>query len=143
MLQEVNTKHPIFYNRNETKLYIVTAPGIINAINPLPANTEIIELPFNNNNEIDLETLSKALLDKGLYCLLIEAGATFNSFLLANKWVDELDYFIGSKILLDNNAKAGFNLTSNTPLQNGTPLTLIATKTLENDIYLHYAIDAL
>lgn len=143
MLQEANTQHPIFYNRNETKVYIVTAPGTIHAKTLLPTNTEIIELPFNNNNEIDLEALSKALLEKGLYCLLIEAGATFNSFLLANKWVDEIDYFIGSKILLDNNAKAGFNLTSNTPLQNGTPLTLLASKTLGNDIYLHYAIDAL
>ena len=143
MLQEVQAAHPIFYNRSETNVYIITAPGIINAKNTLPANTEIIEIPFNSNKEIDLGALSKALLNKGLYSVLIEAGATFNSFLLANKWVDELDYFIGSKILLDNGAKAGFNLTSNTPLQNGTPLTLLVSKTLENDIYLHYAIDTL
>jgi diaminohydroxyphosphoribosylaminopyrimidine deaminase/5-amino-6-(5-phosphoribosylamino)uracil reductase len=143
MLQEVHAAHPIFYNRSETNVYIITAPGTIDANNPLPTNTIIIEIPFNNNNEIDLGALSKALLEKGLYSVLIEAGATFNSFLLANKWVDEIDYFIGSKILLDNNAKAGFNLSSNTPLQNSTPLTLLASKTLENDIYLHYAIDAL
>ena len=59
------------------------------------------------------------------------------------KWVNELDYFIGSKLLLDANAKAGLDIATSTPLQNAAPLTLLESRSFENDMYLHYAIGGL
>lgn len=143
MLDPAEASHPIFYNRTETKVFVVTAPGAYAAGKPLPANTEIIETPFNTNGEIDLDILGKQLLQKGLYSVLVEAGAMFSSYVLSKNWVDELDYFIGSKLLLDANAKAGLDIATSTPLQNAAPLTLLESMSFENDMYLHYAIEAL
>jgi diaminohydroxyphosphoribosylaminopyrimidine deaminase/5-amino-6-(5-phosphoribosylamino)uracil reductase len=143
MLESAKASHPIFYHRTETKVFIVTAPGAYAAGKPLPANTEIIETPFNTNGEIDLDTLGKQLLQKGLYSVLVEAGAVFSSYVLSKKWGNELDYFIGSKLLLDANAKAGFDIATSTPLQNAAPLTLLESMSFENDMYLHYALGTL
>lgn len=143
MLDPAKASHPIFYNRTETKVFVVTAPGAYAGGKPLPTNTEIIETPFNANGEIDLDTLGKQLLQKGLYSVLVEAGAVFSSYVLSKNWVNELDYFIGSKLLLDANAKAGLAIDTSTALQNATALTLLESKSFENDMYLHYAIEAL
>lgn len=141
MLETANDSHPIFYHRTETKVFVVTAPGAYAAGKPLPTNTEVIETPFNANGEIDLDTLGKQLLQKGLYSVLVEAGAIFSSYVLSKKWVNELDYFIGSKLLLDANAKAGLAAATNTPLQNAAGLTLLESMSFENDMYLHYKIE--
>lgn len=141
MLESAQSSHPIFYHRSETKVFIVTAPGDIDVRTQLPANTEFIETPFNDNGEIDLDTLGKQLLQKGLYCVLVEAGAVFSSYVLSKNWANELDYFIGSKLLLDANAKAGLAATTNTPLQNAAGLTLLESRSFENDMYLHYKIE--
>lgn len=143
MLEPAKASHPIFYNRVTTKVFVITAPGAYAAFKPLPANTEVIETPFNSNGEIDLDTLGKQLLQKGLYSVLIEAGAVFSSYILSKNWVNELDYFIGSKLLLDTNAKAGLDIDTSTPLQNAAPLTLLESMSFENDMYLHYAIGSL
>jgi diaminohydroxyphosphoribosylaminopyrimidine deaminase/5-amino-6-(5-phosphoribosylamino)uracil reductase len=143
LLAPAQGAHPIFYNRVTTKVFIVTAPGAIDKNRQLPPHTEIIETPFTTNGEIDLDTLGKELLQKGLYSVLIEAGAMFSAYLLSKNWVNELDYFIGSKLLLDSNAKAGLDIAQSTPLQNAASLTLLASMSFENDMYLHYAIEAL
>ena len=143
MLEAAQAIHPIFYNRVATKVFVVTAPGAMDKGVKLPAHTEIIETPFAANGEIDLDTLGKQLLQKGMYSVLIEAGAVFSSFVLSKKWVNELDYFIGSKLLLDSNAKAGLDIATSTPLQNAAPLTLLESMSFENDMYLHYAIESL
>lgn len=143
MLEAAQASHPIFYNRSETKVFVVTAPGAYAAGKPLPANTELIETPFTANGEIDLDMLGKQLLQKGMYCVLVEAGAMFSSYLLSKNWVNELDYFVGSKLLLDANAKSGLDIATSTPLQNAAPLTLLESRSFENDMYLHYAIESL
>ena len=143
MLEPAQAAHLIFYNRVATKVFIVTAPRAIDGSVRLPAHTEVIETPFAANGEIDLDTLGKQLLQKGLYSVLVEAGAMFSSYLLSKNWVNELDYFIGSKLLLDANAKAGLDIATNTALQNAVPLTLLESISFENDMYLHYAIEAL
>ncbi|MEK0413050.1 MAG: hypothetical protein RL070_538 [Bacteroidota bacterium] len=143
MLESAQSSHPIFYNRTETKVFIVTAPGAIDVRTQLPANTEIIETLFNTSGEIELDTLGKQLLQNGLYSVLVEAGTVFSSYVLSKNWVNELDYFIGSKLLLDTNAKAGLAVATNTPLLNAAPLTLLESMSFENDMYLHYAIEAL
>ena len=143
MLEHAQASHPIFYSRIHSKVFVVTAPGAYPAGKSLPANTEIIETPFNTNGEIDLDILGKQLLQKGLYSVLVEAGAVFSSYVLSKNWVNELDYFIGSKLLLDANAKSGLDIATSTPLQNAAPLTLLKSLSFENDMYLHYAIEAL
>ena len=90
-----------------------------------------------------MDTLGKQLLQKGLYSVLVEAGAVFSSYLLSKNWINELDYFIGSKLLLDANAKSGLDIATSTPLQNAAPLTLLESRSFENDMYLHYAIGSL
>ncbi|MFZ9214820.1 MAG: bifunctional diaminohydroxyphosphoribosylaminopyrimidine deaminase/5-amino-6-(5-phosphoribosylamino)uracil reductase RibD [Sediminibacterium sp.] len=132
---------PIFYPRTHTKVYIVTAPNIIASTTPLPNNIEIIETTFNSNKEIDTNILGKQLLEKGLYCILVEAGEIFSGYLLSKNWVDELDYFIGSKIALDNEALAAYKLSKNKVLSQELPLTLLSSTTFNNDIYLHYTIN--
>lgn len=141
MLESAQSSHPIFYNRTETKVFIVTAPGTIDVRTQLPTNTEIIETPFNTSGEIDLDTLGKQLLQKGLYSVLVEAGAIFSSYVLSKNWVNEIDYFIGSKLLLDTNAKAGLDIATSTPLQKAAGLTLLDSRSFENDMYLHYKIE--
>ena len=143
MLEAAQAIHPIFYNRVATKVFIVTAPGAIDKGIQLPAHTEIIETPYNANGEIDLDTLGKQLLQKGMYSVLVEAGAVFSSYVLSKKWMNELDYFIGSKLLLDANAKSGLDIATSTPLQNAAPLTLLESMSFENDMYLHYALGSL
>lgn len=132
---------PIFYQRIHTKVFIVTAPNTIAPNTPLPSNIEIIETPFNSNKEIDVSVLGKQLLEKGLYSILVEAGEIFSTFLLTKKWVDELDYFIGSKTLLDNQAVTESAVSKNIVLDQKLPLTLLRTIPFDNDIYLHYAIE--
>ena len=131
---------PLFYQRTHTKIYIVTAPDTTTPTRPLPSNIEIIETPFYSNKEIDTNILGKQLLEKGLYSVLVEAGEIFSSYLLSKKWVDELDYFIGSKILLDNQAVAESAVSKNIVLNQELPLTLLSAMPFDNDIYLHYAI---
>ena len=131
---------PLFYQRTHTKIYIVTAPDTTTPTRLLPSNIEIIETPFNSNKEIDTNVLGKQLLEKGLYSVLVEAGEIFSSYLLSKKWVDELDYFIGSKILLDNQAVAESAVSKNIVLNQELPLTLLSAMPFDNDIYLHYAI---
>lgn len=131
---------PIFYQRIHTKVFIVTAPNTIAPNTPLPSNIEIIETPFNSNKEIDVSILGKQLLEKGLYSILVEAGEIFSTFLLTKKWVDELDYFIGSKTLLDNQAVTESAVSKNIVLDQKLPLILLRTIPFDNDIYLYYAI---
>jgi diaminohydroxyphosphoribosylaminopyrimidine deaminase/5-amino-6-(5-phosphoribosylamino)uracil reductase len=140
ILDEQYATLPLFYQRNHTKIYIVTAPDTTTPTRPLPSNIEIIETPFNSNKEIDTNVLGKQLLEKGLYSVLVEAGEIFSSYLLSKKWVDELDYFIGSKLLLDNQAVAESAVSKNIVLNQELPLTLLSAMPFDNDIYLHYAI---
>jgi diaminohydroxyphosphoribosylaminopyrimidine deaminase/5-amino-6-(5-phosphoribosylamino)uracil reductase len=131
---------PIFYQRTHTKIYIVTAPHIIAPTRPLPSKIEIIETPFNLNKEIDITILGKQLLEKGLYSVLVEAGEIFSSYLLSKKWIDELDYFIGSKKLLDKQTLAESAVSKNIVLEQELPLTLLSTMPFDNDVYLHYTL---
>ncbi len=140
ILDEQYATLPLFYQRTHTKIYIVTAPDSITPTRPLPSNIEIIETPFNSNKEIDTTILGKQLLEKGLYSVLVEAGETFSSYLLSKKWLDELDYFIGSKILLDNQTLAESAISKNIVLNQELPLTLLSVIPFDNDIYLQYAI---
>jgi riboflavin biosynthesis pyrimidine reductase len=92
------------------------------------------------NKEIDITILGKQLLEKGLYSVLVEAGEIFSSYLLSKKWIDELDYFIGSKKLLDKQTLAESAVSKNIVLEQELPLTLLSTMPFDNDVYLHYTL---
>jgi diaminohydroxyphosphoribosylaminopyrimidine deaminase/5-amino-6-(5-phosphoribosylamino)uracil reductase len=143
LLQAINNGHPIFYKRSQTQLYIVTAPGAVDKNIALPHNTQIVEIDFNSKGQVNLETLGKKLLSLEIYNVLVEAGAMFSSFLLEQNWVNELHYFMGSKLLLDAGGLHAIIGTDNKNLANSKNLSVISAQTLGNDIYLHYAIDSL
>ena len=143
LLQASNSGHPIFYNRSHTQLYIITAPGAVDSNVALPHNTQIVEIDFNSKGQVNVEMLGKKLLSLEIYNVLVEAGAMFSSFLLEQNWVNELHYFIGSKLLLDAGGLQAFTGTDNKNLADSKNLSVISTQTLGNDIYLHYAIDSL
>jgi len=143
MLQEQNSDLPIYYNRTNTQVFIVTAPNALQKNQLLPNNVRIIEIDFNATNEVNLTQLGKALLDAGLYHVLIEAGSMFSSYVLEHQWADELHYFIGSKILLDSAAKPAFTSTHPTKLSNSMQLSVVKSLTFKDDVYIHYKIDSL
>jgi len=143
MLQEQNSDLPIYYNRTNTQVFIVTAPNALQKNQLLPNSVRIIEIDFNANNEVNLNQLGKALLDAGLYHVLIEAGSMFSSYVLEHQWADELHYFIGSKILLDSAAKPAFTSTHPTKLSNSMQLSVVKSLTFKDDVYIHYKIDSL
>jgi diaminohydroxyphosphoribosylaminopyrimidine deaminase/5-amino-6-(5-phosphoribosylamino)uracil reductase len=143
LLQAINNSHPIFYKRSHTQLYIVTAPGAVDKNIALPSHTHVVEIDFNSKGQINVEMLGKKLLSLEMYNVLVEAGAMFSSFLLEQNWVNELHYFIGSKLLLDAGALDAFTGTKNKNLADSKDLSVISAQTLGNDIYLHYAIDSL
>ena len=143
LLQATNNGHPIFYNRSQTQLYIVTAPGAVDGSLTLPHNTHIVEIDFNSKGQVNLEMLGKKLLSLEMYNVLVEAGAMFSSFLLEQNWANELHYFMGSKLLLDAGGLHAFVGTENKNLADSKNLSVISAQTLGNDIYLHYAIDSL
>jgi len=143
LLQATNNGHPIFYKRSHTQLYIVTAPGAIDNNVALPSHTQIVEIDFNSKGQINIEMLGKKLLSLEMYNVLVEAGAMFSSFLLEQNWVNELHYFMGSKLLLDAGALDAFNGMNNKNLADSKDLSVISAQTLGNDIYVHYAIDSL
>ena len=125
--------------------FIVIEPGLtgLQKNQLLPNSVRIIELDFNANNEVNLNQLGKALLDAGLYHVLIEAGSMFSSYVLEHQWADELHYFIGSKILLDSAAKPAFTSIHPTKLSNSMQLSVVKSLTFKDDVYIHYKIDSL
>jgi diaminohydroxyphosphoribosylaminopyrimidine deaminase/5-amino-6-(5-phosphoribosylamino)uracil reductase len=143
LLQATNNGHPIFYNRSQTQLYIITAPGAVDKNIALPSHTQIVEIDFNNKGQINVEMLGKKLLSLEMYNVLVEAGAIFSSFLLEQNWVNELHYFMGSKLLLDADGLDAFTGTNNKNLADSKDLSVISAQTLGNDIYIHYTIDSL
>lgn len=143
LLQSTNNGHPIFYNRSNTQLYIVTAPDAVGKNTAVPNHTHIIEIDFDSKGQVNIETLGKELLSLEIYNVLVEAGAMFSSFLLEKNWANELHYFMGSKLLLDAGGLQAFTGTNNKNLADSKNLSVISAQTLGNDIYIHYAIDSL
>jgi diaminohydroxyphosphoribosylaminopyrimidine deaminase/5-amino-6-(5-phosphoribosylamino)uracil reductase len=143
LLQSTNNGHPIFYNRSQTQLYIVTAPSAVDKNVALPSHTSIVEIDFNSKGQVNLEMLGKKLLSLKIYNVLVEAGAMFSSFLLEQNWANELHYFMGSKLLLDAGGLHAIIGTENKNLTDSKNLSVISAQTLGNDIYIHYAIDSL
>jgi diaminohydroxyphosphoribosylaminopyrimidine deaminase/5-amino-6-(5-phosphoribosylamino)uracil reductase len=136
ILKEENKSLGIYYQRNNTKVYLVT-----NKIYPylLPENFEIINVEINND-EIDLVQLSDILLSKNICVVLIEAGGKLNASLIKQKFIDEINLFICPSIIIDNDGISIFSSTELQEIKKSIQLSLIEAQTFDNDIMLKYKV---
>jgi diaminohydroxyphosphoribosylaminopyrimidine deaminase/5-amino-6-(5-phosphoribosylamino)uracil reductase len=136
ILKEENKSLGIYYQRNNTKIYLVT-----NKIYPylLPENFEIINVEINND-EIDLVQLSDILLSKNICVVLIEAGGKLNASLIKQKFIDEINLFICPSIIIDNDGISIFSSTELQEIEKSIQLSLIEAQTFDNDIMLKYKV---
>lgn len=85
-----NNKIPLDYNvfkNDKTRIILINNSNV-----KTPSYIEKI------NFSGDFGELFKNLYNKGIYSIMIEAGSKFNSLLLKNKEVDEINQFISPKI---------------------------------------------
>lgn len=84
-----NNKIPLNYNvfKNDVRVILINNT-------PLQTPKHIEQISFNNN----FDELFKKLFNLGIYSIMVEAGSGFNSELLRNKEVDEINHFIAPKI---------------------------------------------
>jgi diaminohydroxyphosphoribosylaminopyrimidine deaminase/5-amino-6-(5-phosphoribosylamino)uracil reductase len=136
LLKDENKELNIFYQRNNTRIYLVT-----NNTYPylLPENIEIIKIDINNY-EFDLVQLSDILLSKNICEVLVEAGGKLNASLIKQSLIDEINLFICPSIIIDKN---GINVFSSTELQEiekSIKLSLQDTTQFDSNILLKYKV---
>ena len=136
ILKEENKGLGIFYPRKETKIYLITDKTYEHT---LPENIEIINTNINGW-ECDLIQLNEILLKKNICEVLVEAGGKLNASLLKGKLVDELIVFMGTSLLIDNNALNLFNTNDLQTIEDSVQLSLMETQTFDNDIMLKYKL---
>jgi diaminohydroxyphosphoribosylaminopyrimidine deaminase/5-amino-6-(5-phosphoribosylamino)uracil reductase len=136
ILKEENKSLGIFYQRNNTKIYLVS-----NTTYPysLPENIEIINVDINND-EFDLVQLSDILLSKNMCEVLIEAGGKLNASLIKQKLIDEINLFICPSIIIDNDGISIFSSTEFQEIEKSIQLSLIEAQIFDNDIMLKYKV---
>jgi len=136
ILKEENKSLGIYYQRNNTKAYLVT-----NKTYPylLPENFEIINVEINNN-EIDLVQLSDILLSKNICEVLVEAGGKLNVSLIKQRLIDEINVFICPSIIIDNNGISVFNSTELQEIEKSIQLSLQDTTQFDSNILLKYKV---
>lgn len=136
ILKEENKSLGIFYQRNKTKIYLVS-----NTTYPysLPENVEIINVEINND-EFDLVQLSDILLSKNICQVLVEAGGKLNASLIKQRLIDEINLFICPSIIIDNDGISIFSSTEFQEIEKSIQLSLIEAQTFDNDIMLKYKV---
>lgn len=106
--------------------------------NKYPKNVEILACPLDKNDKIDLNFLTKALFNKGIYSILVEAGGTINSAFLQENSVDKIYHFIAPKILGDNQAQSfvqGFDIKD---INNCSQFDLKQVQKIGSDVIMTY-----
>jgi diaminohydroxyphosphoribosylaminopyrimidine deaminase/5-amino-6-(5-phosphoribosylamino)uracil reductase len=136
ILKEENKALNIFYKREKTKIYLVTDKTLENT---LPEYIEIINVNIQEG-ECDLNELSAILLNKDICEVLVEAGGKLNASLIKAKIVDELNVFICPSLLIDNSAINLFNSSELQSIENSIQLSLLETKSFDNDIMMKYKV---
>jgi diaminohydroxyphosphoribosylaminopyrimidine deaminase/5-amino-6-(5-phosphoribosylamino)uracil reductase len=125
---------PIFYERTNSRIYLLSNK----ATNNLPKNVEIVNVDFDENNSLILEGLGEKLLLLNICKVLIEAGSKLSSYLIENKWADELVVFLAPKLIMDKQAINVVETDKEQLLIGATNLQLEETKLLGDDIMLRY-----
>jgi diaminohydroxyphosphoribosylaminopyrimidine deaminase/5-amino-6-(5-phosphoribosylamino)uracil reductase len=134
LLKEEHLQLPIFYERINSKIYLLSNK----TVKTLPKNVEIINVEFDKNNNLILESLGEKLLHRNLCKLLVEAGSSLSTYLIKNNWADELVLFIAPKLILDKQALNIFEIDNQQLLIDANDLQLLETKVLGNDMMLRY-----
>ncbi len=134
LLKPEHQSVPIFYERMNSKMYLLSNK----TANDLPKNVEIINVLFDEKNQIKLEDLGEKLLQLNLCKVLIEAGSKLSSYLIENNWADELIVFIAPKLIMDQQAINVFENDTEQLLIAATNLQLEETKLLGYDVMLRY-----
>lgn len=136
LLKEENKNHPIFYNRVNTKIYLVTD---MKYDGQLRADVELLNVPVMDG-KCDLKNLSEQLLQKNICEVLVEAGAFLNTSLIEAKLIDEMVMFICPSIIMDNNSINIFNSSTIQKIENSIKLQLVESHILDTDILARYKL---
>ena len=136
ILKEENKSLGIFYQRNNTKIYLVSNKKYPYS---LPENIEIINVDINND-EFDLVQLSDILLSKNMCEVLIEAGGKLNASIIKQKLIDEINLFICPSIIIDNDGISIFSSTEFQEIEKSIQLSLLDTKQFDSNILLKYKV---
>ena len=136
LLTPENKNLPIFYDRKESKIYLLTDQEYTN---PLPPNVEIIKTNFDAG-AIDLNSINEKLLSKNICEILVEAGGKLNASLIKQQLIDELILFICPSLLLDKDAMNAFNDPAFQAVEDKVQLQLMETKQFDNDLLLKYQL---
>ncbi len=122
------------YLDDGTKIYIATT---IEPNNKYPSNVEILKIS-PNKDFVDLKELTQKLFEKGIYSILVEAGAKLNGAFIKQKLVNKLIKYTAPKILADNSGKSfaeGFDIKD---INKCEKLELIQLKKLGQDVRADY-----
>jgi len=106
--------------------------------NKYPKNVEILICPPDENNQIDLNFLTKELYKKGICSILVEAGSKINSSFVKNNLADKLYHFIAPKILGDNQAISCFSGFDVNDINNCLETTIKDIQKLDVDVIIIY-----
>ena len=136
VLEAQNKNLGIFYQRNETKVYLLTDKEFENT---LPDHVEIINVNIHEG-ECDLLELSTILLKKDICEILVEAGGKLNASLLKTKIVDVLNIFMAPSLLIDNSSINLFNSSELQSIENSIQLSLQETQNFDSDIMMKYKV---
>ena len=125
---------PVFYERMNSKIYLLSNKVTAD----LPKNVEIIQVDFDEKNQIKQEGLGEKLLQLNICKVLIEAGFKLSTYLINNNWADELIVFLAPKLIMDKQAVNILETDTPQLLSNATSLQLEETKFLDGDVMLRY-----
>ena len=136
LLEAQNKNLGIFYQRNETKIFLLTEKQYTNE---LPQNVEIIKMNFLEG-AIDLTEINELLLRKNICEILVEGGGKLNATLIKQQIADEIAMFICPGLLLDNDAVNVFNDSEFQSIENRLQLSLVETLQFDDDLLLKYKL---
>lgn len=105
-----------------------------------PENVEILICPKDEHNQINLSFLIEELYKKGVYSILVEAGAQVNSSFLKNNLADKVYHFIAPKILGDNKAISCFSGFEISDINNCTKTTIKDIQKVDVDVIITYSL---
>jgi diaminohydroxyphosphoribosylaminopyrimidine deaminase / 5-amino-6-(5-phosphoribosylamino)uracil reductase len=125
---------PIFYERKNTKIYLVTDKKV--TIN-LPKTLEILHCHWIANT-FDLMELSSNLFNKGFNEILVEAGGKLNASFAENNFLDECWIYFSPKLLNDNKGLPSFSQNKEQLVNSLKSMKLLETIVFDNDVLLKY-----
>jgi diaminohydroxyphosphoribosylaminopyrimidine deaminase/5-amino-6-(5-phosphoribosylamino)uracil reductase len=134
LLNAEYNKLPIFYNRSNSKIYFVTDKKNTNVEDK---SIELIEGVFNDKGLV-VDSITKQLLEKGIYTILTEAGTRLNASLIDQKIADELYWFIAPKILNDLQGISMFGNHEINTIATTYDLELVNIEKFDQDLLVHY-----